>query len=93
MLNSLDLLVILFLVSAVATLLAVCLLWLVKKPLVRRICLVFLTAAALYFAAMGAYIGRFVFLGQHLPKYHEDLQYQPSLSCHNLFEYLKGGLL
>ena len=66
MLNSLDLLVILFLVSAVATLLALCLLWLVKKPLVRRICLVFLTAAALYFAAMGAYIGRFVFLGQTL---------------------------
>ena len=35
-----------------------------KKPLVRRICLFFLAAVALYFAAMGAYIGRFVFVGQ-----------------------------
>ena len=37
MLNSLDLLVILFLVAAVVTVLAICLLFLVKKPLVRRI--------------------------------------------------------
>lgn len=64
MLNSLDLLVILFLVAAVVTVLAICLLFLVKKPLVRRICLFFLAAVALYFAAMGAYIGRFVFVGQ-----------------------------
>lgn len=64
MLNSLDLLVILFLVAAVLTVLAIVLLFAVKKPLVRRICTVFLSAVTLYFAAMGAYIGRFVFVGQ-----------------------------
>ena len=32
--------------------------------IVLVICLFFLAAVALYFAAMGAYIGRFVFVGQ-----------------------------
>lgn len=64
--NSLDLLIILFLVLATFSLLALCLMWLVKKPLVRRICLVALAGTGLYLAAMGAYIGRFVFMGQTL---------------------------
>ena len=64
--NSLDLLIILFLVLATFSLLALCLMWLVKKPLVRRICLVALSSTGLYLAAMGAYIGRFVFMGQTL---------------------------
>lgn len=64
--NSLDLLIILFLVLATFSLLALCLMWLVKKPLVRRICLVALASTGLYLAAMGAYIGRFVFMGQTL---------------------------
>ena len=57
MLNSLDLLIILFLVVAVIALLSLCLLWLVKKPLVRRIALIGLSAVGLYLAAMGTYIG------------------------------------
>ena len=64
MLDSLDLLVIVFLVLGVVSLLALALLWLVKKPIVRRICLFALAAVSLYLAAMGAYIGRFVFVGQ-----------------------------
>lgn len=57
MLNSLDLLIIVFLALAVIALLALCLLWLVKKPPVRRICLMALAGVGLYLAAMGAYIG------------------------------------
>lgn len=64
MLTSLDLLIILFLVLGVLSLLSLVLLWAAKKPLVRRICLFVLAAAGLYLAAMGAYIGRFVFVGQ-----------------------------
>ena len=64
MLNSLDLLVILFLTLAVVSLLSLAALWLAKKPLVRRICLFVLGGAALYLAAMGIYIGADVFLLQ-----------------------------
>lgn len=63
MLNSLDLLIILFLVLGVLSLLALVLLWAAKKPLVRRIALFVLSATGLYLAAMGAYINRFVFVG------------------------------
>lgn len=66
MLNSLDLLIIVFLALSVVSLLALVLLWLVKKPIVRRICLFTLAALSLYLAVMGIYIGRFVFIGQTL---------------------------
>ena len=64
MLDSLDLLVIVFLVLGVVSLLALALLWLVKKPIVRRICLFALAAVSLYLAAANLYIGGVFFPGQ-----------------------------
>lgn len=57
MLNSLDLLVIVFLAVCGAGLLAACLLFLSKKPLFRRICLFVLAGLSLFLAYGGAYIG------------------------------------
>jgi hypothetical protein len=57
MLNSLDLLVIVFLALCGAGLLALCLLFLSKKPIVRRICLFILAALSLYLTYGGIYIG------------------------------------
>lgn len=64
MMNSLDLLIIVFLGLAVIGLLSLAVLWLVKKPLIRRICLFASAALSLYLAGVAVYIGRFVFVGQ-----------------------------
>ena len=57
MLNSLDLLIIVFLATAVIGLLSVVLLFLSKKPLVRRICTFVLAGLSLFLAYGGVYIG------------------------------------
>ena len=57
MLNSLDLLVIVFLSLGGAGLLAACLLFLSKKPIVRRICIFALAGLSLFLSYGGIYIG------------------------------------
>lgn len=57
MLNSLDLLIIVFLAVAVTGLLALCLLFLSRKPLVRRISTFALAGLSLFLAYGGLYIG------------------------------------
>ena len=57
MLNSLDLLIIVFLTTAVIGLLALVLLFLSKKPLVRRISLFLLAALSLFLTWGGISIG------------------------------------
>lgn len=64
--TALDYLVILFLVLSTLSLLAIAVMFLVKQPLIKRICLLLLAVTGLYLSAMGIYIGRFVFLGQTL---------------------------
>ena len=57
MLNSLDLLIVVFLTTAVIGLLALVLLFLSKKPLVRRISLFLLAGLSLFLSYGGVYIG------------------------------------
>ena len=57
MLNSLDLLIIVFLATAVIGLLSLVLLFLSKKPLVRRIATFVLAGLSLFLAYGGIYIG------------------------------------
>ncbi len=64
MLNSLDLLVISFMVIAALSLLSVLLMFLIKNKIVRRISLGITVATALYTSAMGLYIALYGFLFQ-----------------------------
>ena len=57
MMNFLDLLVVSFMALLAVGLLAICLMFLTKKPVVQKASLYVAAALALYTAAMGAYIG------------------------------------
>jgi len=65
MLTYLDLLVIVFMALAAATLLSVVLMFAIKNRTFRRVCLYVTTALGAYTAAMGIYIGfKGLFFGQ-----------------------------
>lgn len=61
MLNFLDLLVIVFMVLSALSLLAVCLMFLVRKPVIRKVCFYIVVALGIYAATIGARIGTFLF--------------------------------
>lgn len=61
MLNSLDLLVLIFMILFAASLLALCLMFLVKKPVIRKICFYMIVALGICTSAIGARIGTFLF--------------------------------
>lgn len=61
MLNSLDLLVIVYLVMIAAGLLALSLMFLVRRPLVKKICFYIVSALGIYTASVGIRIGFVLF--------------------------------
>ena len=64
MLNSLDLLVIVFMGLVAAGMLGLCLMFLVRNPRIKKICLIATSALALYTGYIGIRIGGGLFLGQ-----------------------------
>lgn len=64
MLNSLDLLVIVFMVSIALGLLALCLMFLVRRPLLQKICLCVISVLAIYLGIGGILVGGSFFPGQ-----------------------------
>ncbi len=65
MLTFLDLLVMAFVGLSALSVLALCLMFLVRKPVVRRVCLYLVSALCVYMAYVGIYIGSAgLFLGQ-----------------------------
>jgi len=64
MLNYLDLLVIVSMALVAASLLALCLMFLVKHKRVKQVCLYIVTALGLYAAYVGLQIGWPYFMGQ-----------------------------
>ena len=61
MLNSLDLLVIVFMVLAAVSLLALCLMFLVREPRIRKVSLYLVAALGLYAGFIGIRIGGALF--------------------------------
>lgn len=61
MLNFLDLLVIVFMVLSAASLLALCLMFLVRNPRVKRACFYIVAALGIYAGSIGVRIGTFLF--------------------------------
>ena len=61
MLNFLDLLVIVFMVLSALSLLVVCLMFLVRKPVIRKVCFYIVVALGVYAATIGVRIGTFLF--------------------------------
>lgn len=61
MLTFLDLLVLVFMVLSAVSLLALCLMFLVRKPVVRKVCFYIVVALGIYAATVGARIGTFMF--------------------------------
>ena len=57
MFNSLDLLVIVFVVLTAATLLSGCLMFLMRNRSVRRVCFYIVSVLGIYLGSVGAYIG------------------------------------
>ena len=64
MLTFLDLLVVVFMVLAALSLLAMCLMFLVKKPIVRKVCFYMVVALGIYAATVGVRIGTSLFPAQ-----------------------------
>lgn len=61
MINSLDLLVAVFLEVIALSLLALCLMFLIRKPIVRKVCFYIVVALGLFVAYGGARIGSVIF--------------------------------
>jgi len=61
MLTFLDLLVVVFVILAAVGLLALCLMFLVRKPIVRKVCFYLVVALGVYVATIGVRIGTFWF--------------------------------
>ncbi len=61
MLTFLDLIVVVFMVLTAASLMAACLMFLVRNPKLRRICFYVVVALGVYTATVGARIGSFLF--------------------------------
>ncbi len=55
--NLLDLIVVVFMVTSAVSLLAVCLMFLVRKPVVRKVCFYIAVAMGVYVASIGVRIG------------------------------------
>ena len=64
MINSLDLLVTVFLEVIALSLLALFLMFLIRKPIVRKVCFYIVVALGLFVAYGGARIGSFIFPAQ-----------------------------
>lgn len=64
MLNSLDLLVSIFLEVTVLSLLAMCLMFVIHKPIVRKVCFYVVVVLGIFIAYGGARIGNFIFPAQ-----------------------------
>ena len=64
MLTFLDLLIIVFMVLAAASLLALCLMFLVRNPRIKKVCFYIVAALGIYTGYVGVRIGQFLFLGQ-----------------------------
>ena len=64
MLNFLDLIVIIFMVLAAASLLALCLMFLVRNPKIKKVCFYIVAALGIYAGSIGIRIGNFLFPGQ-----------------------------
>ena len=61
MLNYLDLLVIIFMVLTTGSLLALCLMFLVRNPRIKKACFYIVAALAIYAGSIGIRIGTFLF--------------------------------
>ena len=61
MLNFLDLLVIVFMVLAAASLLALCLMFLVRNPRIKKVCFYIVAALGIYAGSIGIRTGTFLF--------------------------------
>lgn len=64
MLTFLDLLVVVFMILATVSLLALCLMFLVHKPIVRKVCFYIVEALGIYVATVGVRINGYMFPGQ-----------------------------
>ena len=64
MLNFLDLLVVVFMVLAAASLLALCLMFLVRNPRIKKVCFYIVAALGIYAGSIGIRTGGFLFPGQ-----------------------------
>lgn len=61
MLTSLDLLIIVYLIMIAAGLLALCLMFLARRPLLKKVCFYFVSALGIYTASVGIRIGFVLF--------------------------------
>lgn len=61
MLNFLDLLVVVFMVLSAVSLLALCLMFLVRNPRIKKICFYIVAALGIYAGSIGIRIGTFLF--------------------------------
>ena len=59
--NSLDLLVIVFMILVAASLLALCLMFLVRNPRIKKVCLYVVSALSIYTGYIGVHIGNSLF--------------------------------
>jgi len=61
MMTSLDLLVIVFMAMAAVSLLALCLMFMVRNPQIKKVCFYIVSALGIYAGSVGISIGNFMF--------------------------------